>query len=212
MKKYILTVIFLSLAIDCFSQYVGQFSGAWYNPNGIIYIVNPLESNRCEIAEIIIDNMFNVIQEPEIGIVYALDDTSWRVSDLEIINFKDRIVKVSDIIYAPTSGAVRIDIFGNPYLRGRDKLVIPQNNSILAKRIYIEDRIEVIKEGYTNEYFELINKLNGSRLVVFNNAENSYKYIFNDMELIDYGLRIGEGDEIIMELYNENEAVVKCEC
>ena len=39
MKKYL--IVFF--AGNCFSQYVSGFSGAWYNPNGIINIINPLE-------------------------------------------------------------------------------------------------------------------------------------------------------------------------
>ena len=195
---------------NTFSQYIRGFSGAWYNPNGIIYIINPQEINKTEVGEIIIDNMFRVIKEPEIGIVYALEDTSWRVRDIEIINFPNRNVRVSDVIYFPSSGSRPIDIFRNANLR-QENIRFFQKNDILARRIYSIDRVEILQEGNTDEYHEIIETLSKSRLVVFNTLPNSIKYIFNDMELFDYSERIGEDASIRTELFNENEAIIRWE-
>jgi hypothetical protein len=209
MKKIIFVgIIGVFFTCSAFSQYVRGFSGAWYNQNGSIYIVNPYEPNRCEIVHVIIDNMFRVSQKPETGIVNAFDDTSFRSSNLEIIKFQNRTVRVKDVIYAPT--AFPIDIFGETWIRDKN-ITIPQINDILSKNIYIEERIEIIREGTTSGYFELIDKLNNSRLIVFNNNNDSNKYIFKEMELISYGERFGEGDEIVVESYNDNEVIIKWE-
>jgi hypothetical protein len=207
MKKYIFLSVFLFLSICAFSQYVRNYSGAWFNPNGIIYIVKPIETDRTEIAEIIIDNMFRVIKEPEIGIVYELEETSWQLRHLEVINFPNRNVRVSDVLYADTSDARPIDIFGDRNF-GRFNVTISQKNYILARRIYKIDRIENIQEGNTSEYIELVRELENSRLVVFNDSPNSQKYIFNDMKLLDFGPRIGDITSIYIENYNKNEAIL----
>lgn len=208
-KGIILVLILLFFSINCFSQYVSVSSGAWYNNNGTIYIVRSSEINKCEVVYVIIDNMFKVSQIPEIGVVNASEDTLWEVRDVEVINFQDRTIKVRDAIYAPTS--LPIGIFGKIWSRYK-YIFIPKVNDVVSKRIYIEDKIEIIQEGITNEYFDLINKLNESCLVVFNNAYDSEKYIFKDMKLLDSGERFGEGDEIVIELYNETEAILKWKC
>jgi hypothetical protein len=198
----------LFLTFNGFSQYVRGFSGAWYNTDGTIYIVHPLEADKCEIIHIIIDTMFRVSQKPETGIVSALADASWRARDLEVINFEHKTLKVSDVLYPPAASP--IDIFGKTGER-QTEIIIPRENDVLSKRIYIEDSVEIIREGTTDEYFDLLNKLDGSRLVVFNDSKDSYKYIFSGMELVDYGERFGEGDEILVEVYNENEVILTWE-
>ena len=172
MKRIIVAGIYIFLAVNLFPQYVRGFSGAWYNPNGIIYIVNPLDNGKCEIDEVLIDNSFKVKKRPEIGIVHALDDSSINTRDSETVIFTDRIIKLSNLIYLPTSGAMPIDFFGNIYPRRNQNIVIPQKDDLLVKRIYVEDSIEILKEGETDDYYKLISLLKDTRLIIFSNLQD----------------------------------------
>ena len=147
-KRIILSVLLIfSCVFVTFSQYVRGFPGAWYNENGTIYIVNPHETNECEIGHVSIDYMFKVSQNPEIGIVYALEDTSWLAD--EVISFQNKNVKVRDVLYAPR--ALPIDLFGSRYGR-KQVIIMPKIGDSLANRFYIENGIDIIKPGITKEY------------------------------------------------------------
>ena len=207
-KRILFLALILSCAVSGFAQYVGGFPGAWYNHNGLLYIVNPRVPNECEIGHLIIDCMFKVSQNPEIGIVYAMEDTSWQAD--EVINFPNGLINVRDVLYAPN--ATPIDVFGSRYGRKQD-IVMPETGDPLAKRIYTENGIEIIKAGTTKEYYDLTLKLKDSRVVIFNDiTEPPYKYIFKDMELIDYGDRSGENDYILTELINDSEITLNWFC
>jgi hypothetical protein len=207
LKITIIIILFFTCASYVFSQYVRNFPGAWYNDQeGAIYIVRPVEDNRNEITHVTIDSMFRVTKEPETGIVNALNDTSWRASDDEYIVFEDRTVRVSDVIYAPL--AQPIDLFGYPYGR-KVEIIIPTVGDALAKRIYQQTGIEIIKGDTSEGFFDLLDKLSSSRLVVFNGiTDPPRKYIIKDMKIIDFGERVGEADETIVEKYNDYEAVI----
>jgi len=208
--RQLIAILFIVCVSNGFCQYIRGFSGAVYNKEGSIYIVNPLEGDKTEITHLTIDNMFRVTQKPETGVVYALDDTTWRARDMEYIVFQDKTVKVSDVLYAPV--ARQIDLFGAIYPRINQNIVIPKVGDVLAKRIYQENGIEIVKEGNTEGYRELLGKLASSRLIVFNNiSESPDNYIFKDREIISSGPRSGEGDEIIIETNNESEAIIRWE-
>ena len=207
-KRTMLIMLFFSCTVTGFAQYVSGFPGAWYNNDGTVYIVNPHVPNECEIGHITIDYLFRVSQNPKRGIVYAGEDTSWRAE--EVINFQNETIMVRDVLFAPVASP--LDVFRSQNRR-QQVIVMPEIGDSLAKRIYVENGIEVIRAGTTNEYHDLIRKLKGSRIVVFNNILDSPdKFIFKDMELIDYGERIGENDRISAELYNDREMVLRWEC
>ena len=201
-------VLFITCVSTGFSQYIRGFAGAVYNQEGSLYIVNPIEENKTEVTHITIDNMFRVKQEPETGIVHALDDTSWRARDDEYIVFQNKTVRVSDVLYSPI--AHQIDLFGAFYPRTKQNIFIPKAGDKLAKRIYQENSIEIIKTDNSEGYKKLLDLLSSSRLVVFNNiTEPSNKYIFKNMNIISYGERDGEGDSINIETYNDQEAIIR---
>ena len=205
----IIIVLFCTCIYNGFTQFVRGFPGAWYNQEGFLYVVNPIEDDKTEITHITLDNMFRVSQEPETGIVYALDDTTWRAKDNEYIVFQNKTIRVSDVLYAPI--AQPLDLFEDRY-GIKQNIIIPKVGDMLAKRIYQENGIEIIETDNSEGFRKLLDILSFSRLVVFNNVtESTKKYIFKNMDFISYGERDGESDSIIIETYNDNVAIIRWE-